>query len=107
MQTAPLESILNEEFMEDDDDLLQTINDKLPENTCDAHPFMIMFMQKVNKNMNKKFKNLDSKIDPIVEFVSDKQKSEKRWQGWKDKLVGFGLGIGLILVSYGVTQLHH
>lgn len=79
----------------DDEEILQQINDKLPADVCKAHPFMLLYIQKVSQGINQ----LNKRLDPIEEYVTGKKTIERVWNAWKDRIYGFLFAVILMLVS--------
>lgn len=88
-----------EEKVIDDEELLQQINDKLPADVCNAHPFMILYIQKIANNINNGFKQLNTRLDPIEQSYKKNNVMKDFWAVWKDRIYGFTAALILILIS--------
>lgn len=93
-----------------DEDLLHIINENIPAKTCAAHPILLVYIKNITKNVNQGFKEINEKIDPISDYITeagiekkaDEQvenkevKAEKKWEIKRDHV------LQIIIVLLGI-----
>ena len=65
----PSRSQLEDGELHNENNFLNEISKNLPDKVCAAHSLMLLYIQDNKDNTNKRFDDLDKKIDPIVAYV--------------------------------------